>query len=108
MTSSLGGNKKLYKTQEDLSFGYRLSHHLHHGPAASSSHAGRHSSHLFGSLAGPGVLHRLVDREDEAGGLRGRRNGVDLDDRRLPNAGDVVVRNIFVHDVDSVPAAPLK
>lgn len=54
------------------------------------------------------VLDRLVDRQDEAGGLRRRRQGVDPHDRRLPDAGDEVVGDVLVVDVHAVPNAALR
>ena len=80
----------------------------HHGPPPAAAH-GRHAARpaRTAAAARPRVLDGLVDGEDEAGGLRGRRDGVDLDDGRLPHAGRKVVGDILGEDVDAVPAVVL-
>ena len=69
----------------------------HHGHPAAP--ARRHASALLGR--GLGVLDGLVDREDDARGLRGRRDGVDLDQGWLQNAGAEVVGDPLGLDVDA-------
>ncbi len=54
------------------------------------------------------VLDRLIDRQDEAGRLRCRRQSVDAHDGRLPDAGSEVVCNVLVVDVHTVPHATLQ
>ena len=81
--------------------------HSHHRPPPAATH-GRHAGPGSSAAARPRVLDRLVDGEDEAGGLRGRRDGVDLDDGRLPHAGRKVVGDVLGEDVDAVPAVVLE
>ena len=80
----------------------------HHGPPSAAAH-GRHAARTARTAAAarPRVLDGLVDGEDEAGGLRGRRDGVDLDDGRLPHAGRKIVGDVLCEDVDAVPAVVL-
>ena len=80
----------------------------HHRSPPAATHGWHAAGPARSATAGPRVLHRLVDGEDEAGGLRGRRDGVDLDDGRLPHAGREIVGNVLGEDVDAVPAVVLK
>lgn len=72
-------------------------------PAASSPPGATRRS----VCAAAGVLDRLVNRQDEAGRLRRRRQGVDLHDGRFPDAGYEVVCDVLAVDVDAVPQAAL-
>lgn len=72
-------------------------------PAPPSAGAARRSVH-----AAAGVLDGLVDRQDETGRLRCRRQGVDPHDRRLPDAGGEVVGDVLAVDVHAVPDAALR
>merc|ERR1719362_1544100 len=62
-------------------------------------------AHLVSALATPGILHGLVHTQEQASGLRGRGDGVGLDDSRLPDTSLKVVSNILVEDIYSVPGA---
>lgn len=75
------------------------------GSAAASAPAGATWRSVS---AAAGVLDRLVDRQDEAGRLRRRRQGVDLHDGRLPDAGEEVVGDVLAGDVHAKPEAALQ
>lgn len=73
---------------------------LHHG---STHSAARHSTSLRHVVGRLWTLDGLVDGQDQARGFTGGGQGVDLDDRRLPDTGDEVIGDVFLVDVDSVP-----
>ena len=71
-------------------------------PAASAPAAS------WGTVHGAsGVLDGLIHGEDQAGRLGRRRQGVDADNGRLPDARRQVVCDVLVVDVYSVPHTTL-
>lgn len=74
-----------------------------------SSSAPASDGATWGSVCGAArVLDGLVYGQDEAGGLRRGRQGVDAHDGRLPDAGGEVVGDVLVVDVHAVPHTALQ
>jgi hypothetical protein len=74
---------------------------------ATSASSHRRHAHAGLALPRPRVLHRLVHGQDEARGLGGSRDRIDLHHRRLQNARGEVVGDVLAVDVDSVPSVAL-